>query len=41
MTFTTVSSATSTGYNGSPSPIYGTASTYVQIEYLGTSNGNI
>ena len=41
MTFTTSSSATSTGYNGSISPTYGTASTYVQIEYLGTSNGNI
>lgn len=41
MTFTTQSSATSTGYNGSASPSYGTASTYVQIEYLGTSNGSI
>jgi hypothetical protein len=41
MTFTTQSTATSTGYNGSAPPNYGTASTYVQIEYLGTSNGSI
>jgi len=41
MTFATQSSATSTGYNGSASPSYGTASTNVQIEYLGTSNGSI
>ena len=41
MTFATISTATSTGYNGNASPNYGLSSTYVQIEYLGTSNGSI
>ena len=40
MTFTTVSTATITTLNGSTTPNF-SGGTYVQIEYLGTSNGTL